>query len=277
VRDPQLESRDLTKVLLVGIESQDRAEIEVEQLPMRVQPQVIRISLCQEVRRLFLLRTKGKAFVPFFRLHRNLPIETGAGAARGEQQRPDGECEAQQAPPAASSSSTRMLALLAVPSWTAGWQQRYAPRSPSRCAAFSRAPPLLLQVLDPDDNDEETSPEKMDAIWRVDRARLNEQWSASIMKRRPRFLPFDAARQWARAMHLETEDDWREWIADGEKRNPYVPSKPDEVYSDSGWLGFHDFLNGPIEDLSTLLKPGYKRGKWLRGPLADMPRGDEDT
>ena len=150
-----------------------------------------------------------------------------------------------------------------------------APRSPARCAAFSRAPPLLLQVLDPDDNDEE-SPERMDAIWRVDRARLNEQWSASIMKRRPRFLPFDAARQWARAMHLETEDDWREWIADGEKRNPYVPSQPDEVYSESGWLGFHDFLNGPIEDLSTLLKPGYKRGKWLRGPLADMPR-DDDT
>ena len=174
-----------------------------------------------------------------------------------------------------------MLALLAaVPSWTAGWQQRCAPRSLSRCAAFSRAPPLLLQVLDPDDNDDETSPEKMDRDRlneRVDRARLNDQWSKSIMKRRPRFLPFDAARQWARAMHLETEDDWREWIADGEKRNPYVPSKPDEVYSDSGWLGFHDFLNGPIEDLSTLLKPGYKRGKWLRGPLRDMPRGDEDT
>ena len=185
-----------------------------------------------------------------------------------------------------------MLALLAaVPSWTAGWQQRCAPRSLSRCAAFSRAPPPLLQVLDPDDNDDETSPEKMDnddetspekmdrarLNERVDRARLNEQWSKSIMKRRPRFLPFDAARQWARAMHLETEDDWREWIADGEKRNPYVPSKPDEVYSDSGWLGFHDFLNGPIEDLSTLLKPGYKRGKWLRGPLRDMPRGDEDT
>ena len=111
--------------------------------------------------------------------------------------------------------------------------------------------------------------------WRVDRARLNEQWSANIKKRRPRFLPFVEARQWARAMHLETEDDWREWIADGEKRNPYVPSRPDEVYSDSGWLGFHDFLNGPIEDLSTLLKPGYKRGKWLRGPLADMPPSDD--
>ena len=160
-----------------------------------------------------------------------------------------------------------MLALLAVPSWTAGWQQRCAPRLPSRCAACSRAPPLLLQALDPDADDVDT--------WRVDRARLNEQWSANIKKRRPRFLPFLEARQWARAMHMETEDDWREWIADGEKRNPYVPSRPDEVYSDSGWLGFHDFLNGPIEDLSTLLKPGYKRGKWLRGPLADMPPSDD--
>ena len=35
-----------------------------------------------------------------------------------------------------------------------------------------------------------------------------------------------------------------------------------------GRAGWDDFLNGPIEDLSTLLKPGYKRGKWLRGPLS---------
>ena len=135
-----------------------------------------------------------------------------------------------------------------------------------RTCSNGRAPAPLLQVFDPPDNDE--------TLWRVDRARLKEQWSSRIMKRRPRFLPFDAARQWARAMHLEKEYDWREWIADGERRNPYVPSLPDEVYSDSGWAGWHDFLNGPIEDLSTVLKPGYKRGVWLRVPLRDMPRGD---
>ena len=38
----------------------------------------------------------------------------------------------------------------------------------------------------------------------------------------PPWQPFVAARQWARAMHMEEEADWRQWIMDGEKRNPYV-------------------------------------------------------
>ena len=59
----------------------------------------------------------------------------------------------------------------------------------------------------------------------------------------------------------------------GEKRNPYVPSNPDEVYAETGWSGWVDFLNGPIEDLSTILDPNYKRGVWLRGPLS---QGDDD-
>ena len=54
-------------------------------------------------------------------------------------------------------------------------------------------------------------------------------------------------------MHLETEEDWRQWIDDGEKRNPYIPNAPDEIYRDSGWAGWEDFLNGPIEDLTDLL------------------------
>lgn len=137
---------------------------------------------------------------------------------------------------------------------------------PQRCshaAASSRQLAPRMSEAAGDEADE--------GSWRVDKARLDEQWSKNIRKRRTRFLPFEAARQWARAMHLETEEEWREWIRDGEKRNPYVPSKPDEVYQETGWAGWHDFLNGPIEDLSTVLKPGYKRGVWLRGPLSDMP------
>ena len=46
----------------------------------------------------------------------------------------------------------------------------------------------------------------------ADKARLDEQWSKNIRKRRTRFLPFEAARQWARAMHLETEEEWAETL-----------------------------------------------------------------
>ena len=116
-----------------------------------------------------------------------------------------------------------------------------------------------------------------DGSWRISKARLEEQWSAGIRKRKSRFLPFVSARQWARAMHFTEEQDWRQWIEDGEKRNPYIPSNPEEIYAQEGWSGWHDFLNGPIEDLSTILKPGYQRGKWLRGPLRGLEDADSDV
>ena len=59
------------------------------------------------------------------------------------------------------------------------------------------------------------------------------------------------------------------------QRNPYIPSCPDEVYADE-WLGWDDFLNGPIETLEMHRDPNYKRGRWLAGPLRDMPREESD-
>ena len=83
--------------------------------------------------------------------------------------------------------------------------------------------------------------------WRIDKKRLEARWGADVRQRQPRFLGFHHARNWARANWHTTEDDWREWIEDGEKRNVYIPSHPDEVYADKGWISWVDFLNGPIE------------------------------
>lgn len=112
---------------------------------------------------------------------------------------------------------------------------------------------------------------------RLARARLNRMWTEDMLKRKPRFLPFIGARQWARAMPLETEEDWMEWISNGEKRNAYVPSRPDEVYADSGWKGWHDFLNGPIEPASVVFQKDYRRGRWLQGPLRDVKKPRDDA
>jgi len=89
---------------------------------------------------------------------------------------------------------------------------------------------------------------QLSGTWRIQQARLDAEWSASVLKRKPRWLPFFQARQWARAMWFTTEKDWRNWISDGEKRNPYLPSNPDIVYADNGWVSWHDFLNGPFRD-----------------------------
>ena len=51
-------------------------------------------------------------------------------------------------------------------------------------------------------------------------------------------------------MYFTTEKDWRRWINNGEKRNPYVPSNPEVVYAEKGWTTWEDFLNGDYLDES---------------------------
>ena len=68
-------------------------------------------------------------------------------------------------------------------------------------------------------------------------------------------------------------------IADGEKRNPYIPTKPNVVYADQGWAGWDDFLNGPVEPAAVVFQKGYRRGRWLRGPLSEIKalRSEDDS
>ena len=42
-------------------------------------------------------------------------------------------------------------------------------------------------------------------------------------------------------MELKTQKQWKEFIKSGEKPN-YIPSTPNKVYKDDGWLSFGDWL-----------------------------------
>jgi hypothetical protein len=81
--------------------------------------------------------------------------------------------------------------------------------------------------------------------WRIDRARLQEKYTRELLRRPRRYLPFEEARRWARAMWFTDQDDWMGMLDRGEKRNPYLPRRPDEYYSDKGWISWPDFLNDP--------------------------------
>ena len=71
--------------------------------------------------------------------------------------------------------------------------------------------------------------------WRVEKMRLEEQNRQRFLKARPRFLPYNECRKWVQAFgRWETEEDWRQWISMGEKRNSYIPSRPDEYYGRLG-------------------------------------------
>ena len=67
-----------------------------------------------------------------------------------------------------------------------------------------------------------------DLSWRVEKLRLEEQNIQRFLKARPRFLPYNECRKWVQAFsRWQTEDDWNEWIAMGEKRNAYIPVSDD--------------------------------------------------
>mmetsp|Transcript_29734 Transcript_29734/g.79908 ORF Transcript_29734/g.79908 Transcript_29734/m.79908 type:complete len:161 (+) Transcript_29734:78-560(+) len=87
--------------------------------------------------------------------------------------------------------------------------------------------------------------------WRIQAARLEEAHRKDLLQRPRRFLPFTEARKWARAMWFTSREDWMGMINRGEKRNPYLPRRPDEYYEGKGWISWDDFLNDPPPEKST--------------------------
>ena len=83
-----------------------------------------------------------------------------------------------------------------------------------------------------------------DLNWRVEKLRLEEQNIQRFLKSGPRHLPYEECRKWVQAWNRwDTEDDWREWINMGEKRNTYIPASPDEYYGRLGqWISWDHFL-----------------------------------
>jgi hypothetical protein len=84
-----------------------------------------------------------------------------------------------------------------------------------------------------------------DLSWRVAKLRLEEENKKRFLKARPRFLPYEHCKRWVQAWgsRWETEEDWNSWISMGEKRNAYIPSRPDEYYGRLGqWISWEHFL-----------------------------------
>eukprot|EP00898_Chlorokybus_atmophyticus_P009127 jgi/Chlat1/9215/Chrsp98S08475 len=79
-----------------------------------------------------------------------------------------------------------------------------------------------------------------------------EDWLGSEKGRRARVrrrrgtdvLPFEPAREYVRTLHFRGKDDYREWSKRGD-RPLNVPSRPDIIYKDQGWIDWLDFLGKP--------------------------------
>ena len=65
--------------------------------------------------------------------------------------------------------------------------------------------------------------------------------------RRTRLRGFEEARCYARSLGLKSHKEWQEWRKSG-LRPRDIPSRPDQVYKDKGWLSWGDFLEYvPVE------------------------------
>lgn len=61
-----------------------------------------------------------------------------------------------------------------------------------------------------------------------------------------RFLPFEDCCAWVQSQGMwSSQEEWEEWVNQGEELSPYIPTRPDEYYSSTGqWKGWQHFLLG---------------------------------
>lgn len=119
------------------------------------------------------------------------------------------------------------------------------------------------------DADLEAPSEAVDHLsWKLAKIRLEQENTKRFLKAGPRFLPYEECRNWVTAWNRwETEEDWKTWIREGEKRNAYIPARPDEYYGRLGkWKGWAHFLGREEDDEC---EGGGEGGE-------DMPVGEGD-
>lgn len=72
-------------------------------------------------------------------------------------------------------------------------------------------------------------------------------------------LPFNEAREFARKLGLRTQRQWRDFCAGRRSDLPpkpdAIPSSPERVYAEAGWLGYGDWLD------TGNISPTYKRAR----------------
>ncbi len=82
--------------------------------------------------------------------------------------------------------------------------------------------------------------------------------------------PFTEARAWVRGLGLRNAKEWRGYCAgrlEGKPRKPSdVPSTPSQVYKDSGWVSWGDWLGtGTIALYNRTYRPFTEARAWARG------------
>jgi len=69
-----------------------------------------------------------------------------------------------------------------------------------------------------------------------------------------KYLPFEKAREYVHNQKLKNTREWKKWskgTLEGKNKRPaFIPSNPDIVYKNDGWISWSDWIRKPIKFLS---------------------------
>jgi hypothetical protein len=112
-------------------------------------------------------------------------------------------------------------------------------RNPSRFSITG----IFYSKYDPNSDDATMLDE---LSWRAAKIRLEDAHTQSFLKRKPVKLRYCDARRWVQAnLGATTKDEFKDMVANGNLRTPYIPKNPSVYYRQTGdWISWDDFLTG---------------------------------
>jgi hypothetical protein len=110
-----------------------------------------------------------------------------------------------------------------------------------------------------DDNPENQNDAMMqdELAWRAAKIRLEDAHTQSFLKRKPVKLRYRDARRWVQAnLGAETKDEFKDMVANGNLRTPYIPKNPSTYYRETGdWISWDHFLKGYCGEEESGIQP----------------------
>ncbi|MDB9710273.1 DEAD/DEAH box helicase family protein [Salibacteraceae bacterium] len=76
----------------------------------------------------------------------------------------------------------------------------------------------------------------------MDEAELTKQLEIRLWEKLSRYewMPFEEAREVAKALNLKSSTEWKSWAKSERPSN--IPANPDNTYKDKGWIDWYDWL-----------------------------------
>ena len=88
--------------------------------------------------------------------------------------------------------------------------------------------------------------------------------TGNIAPQNRKYRSFEKARKFARSLKLNGQAAWSEWCKSSDKPDD-IPAAPNNIYKDSGWIGYRDFLGtGNLSPINRKFRSFKEARKYVR-------------